>query len=46
MKEGTLHLPAINVNDSVTKPNLIIKLVRKVVDAVCRATDIVLAKKE
>jgi S-adenosylhomocysteine hydrolase len=33
MKEGTLHLPAINVNDSVTKQNLTINIVKKVVDA-------------
>ena len=47
MKEGTLHLPAINVNDSVTKSKFDNKFGCKesAVDAVRRATDIMLAAK-
>ena len=47
MKEGTLHLPAINVNDSVTKSKFDNKYGCKesAVDAVRRATDIMLAAK-
>jgi adenosylhomocysteinase len=47
MKEGTLHLPAINVNDSVTKSkfdNTVVK--ESAVDAVRRATDVMLAAKK
>jgi adenosylhomocysteinase len=40
-------LPAINVNDSVTKSNLITNtVVESAVDAVRRATDVMLAAKE
>jgi adenosylhomocysteinase len=47
MKEGTLHLPAINVNDSVTKSNLTkYGCKESAVDAVRRATDVMLAAKE
>ena len=47
MKEGTLHLPAINVNDSVTKSKFDNKYGCKesAVDAVRRATDVMLAAK-
>ncbi len=45
MKAGTLHMPAINVNDSVTKSKFDNKYGCKesAVDAVRRATDIMLA---
>ena len=48
MKNGTLPLPAINVNDSVTKSKFDNKYGCKesAVDAVRRATDIMLAGKE
>src|SRR5215217_2885857 len=47
MKNGTLHLPAINVNDSVTKSKFDNKYGCKesLVDAIRRATDIMLAGK-
>ncbi|MGV9003025.1 adenosylhomocysteinase [Flavobacterium sp.] len=47
MKNGTLHMPAINVNDSVTKSKFDNKYGCKesAVDAVRRATDIMLAGK-
>src|SRR5574343_118134 len=47
MKNGTLHLPAINVNDSVTKSKFDNKYGCKesAVDAVRRATDVMLAGK-
>ena len=47
MKNGTLPLPAINVNDSVTKSNFDNKYGCKesAVDAVRRSTDIMLAGK-
>ena len=47
MKAGTLHIPAINVNDSVTKSKFDNKYGCKesAVDAVRRATDIMLAGK-
>ena len=47
MKAGTLHLPAINVNDAVTKSKFDNKYGCKesAVDAVRRATDIMLAGK-
>ncbi len=47
MKAGTLHMPAINVNDSVTKSKFDNKYGCKesAVDAVRRATDIMLAGK-
>src|SRR5574343_167075 len=47
MKAGTLHLPAINVNDSVTKSKFDNKYGCKesAVDAVRRATDVMLAGK-
>jgi len=47
MKNGTLHIPAINVNDSVTKSKFDNKYGCKesAVDAVRRATDIMLAGK-
>jgi adenosylhomocysteinase len=48
MKAGTLPMPAINVNDSVTKSKFDNKYGCKesAVDAVRRATDIMLAGKE
>jgi len=47
MKNGTLHLPAINVNDSVTKSKFDNKYGCKesLVDAIRRATDLMLAGK-
>jgi adenosylhomocysteinase len=47
MKNGTLHIPAINVNDSVTKSKFDNKYGCKesAVDAVRRATDVMLAGK-
>jgi adenosylhomocysteinase len=47
MKNGTLHVPAINVNDSVTKSKFDNKYGCKesAVDAVRRATDLMLAGK-
>jgi len=47
MKNGTLHLPAINVNDSVTKSKFDNKYGcrESLVDAIRRATDIMLAGK-
>lgn len=47
MKNGTLHIPAINVNDSVTKSKFDNKYGCKesAVDAVRRATDLMLAGK-
>jgi len=47
MKNGTLHMPAINVNDSVTKSKFDNKYGCKesAVDAVRRATDVMLAGK-
>ncbi len=47
MKNGTLHLPAINVNDSVTKSKFDNKYGCKesLVDAIRRATDIMMAGK-
>ena len=47
MKNGTLSMPAINVNDSVTKSKFDNKYGCKesAVDAVCRATDVMLAGK-
>ena len=48
MKNGTFPLPAINVNDSVTKSKFDNKYGCKesAVDAIRRATDIMLAGKE
>jgi adenosylhomocysteinase len=47
MKKGTLHIPAINVNDSVTKSKFDNKYGCKesLVDAIRRATDIMMAGK-
>ncbi len=47
MKHGTLHLPAINVNDSVTKSKFDNKYGcrESLVDAIRRATDLMLAGK-
>src|SRR5690606_35129906 len=47
MKNDTLHIPAINVNDSVAKSRFDIKYAcrESVVDAIRRATDLVLAGK-
>ena len=47
MKNGTLHLPAINVNDSVTKSKFYNKYGcrESLVDAIRRATDIMMAGK-
>ncbi|WP_338410487.1 adenosylhomocysteinase [uncultured Flavobacterium sp.] len=47
MKNGTLHIPAINVNDSVTKSKFDNKYGCKesAVDAIRRATDLMLAAK-
>ncbi len=47
MKNGTLHLPAINVNDSVTKSKFDNKYGcrESLVDAIRRATDLMLAGK-
>ena len=47
MKNGTLHLPAINVNDSVTKSKFDNKYGcrESLVDAIRRATDLILAGK-
>jgi len=47
MKNGTLHLPAINVNDSVTKSKFDNKYGcrESLVDAIRRATDVMLAGK-
>ncbi|POS03029.1 adenosylhomocysteinase [Flavobacterium croceum DSM 17960] len=47
MKNGTLHIPAINVNDSVTKSKFDNKYGCKesAVDAIRRATDVMLAGK-
>jgi adenosylhomocysteinase len=47
MKNGTLHLPAINVNDSVTKSKFDNKYGCKesAVDAIRRATDVMMAGK-
>ena len=47
MKNGTLHMPAINVNDSVTKSKFDNKYGcrESLVDAIRRATDIMLAGK-
>ena len=47
MKNGTLHLPAINVNDSVTKSKFDNKYGcrESLVDAIRRATDIMMAGK-
>jgi len=47
MKNGTLHIPAINVNDSVTKSKFDNKYGCKesLVDAIRRATDIMMAGK-
>ncbi len=47
MKNGTLHIPAINVNDSVTKSKFDNKYGcrESLVDAIRRATDIMLAGK-
>jgi adenosylhomocysteinase len=47
MKNGTLHMPAINVNDSVTKSKFDNKYGCKesLVDAIRRATDVMLAGK-
>ena len=47
MKKGTLHLPAINVNDSVTKSKFDNKYGcrESLVDAIRRATDLMLAGK-
>src|SRR5690606_32593267 len=46
-KRGTLHLPAINVNDSVTKSKVDNKYGcrESLVDAIRRATDLMLAGK-
>jgi adenosylhomocysteinase len=48
MKNGTLVMPAINVNDSVTKSKFDNKYGCKesAVDAVRRATDVMLLEKE
>ena len=47
MKKGTLHLPAINVNDSVTKSKFdnLYGCKESCVDAIRRATDVMLAGK-
>src|SRR5436190_11268264 len=47
MKNGTLHIPAINVNDSVTKSKFDSKYGcrESLVDAIRRATDLMLAGK-
>jgi adenosylhomocysteinase len=47
MKNGTLHMPAININDSVTKSKFDNKYGcrESLVDAIRRATDIMLAGK-
>lgn len=47
MKNGTLHMPAINVNDSVTKSKFDNKYGcrESLVDAIRRATDVMLAGK-
>ncbi len=47
MKNGTLHIPAINVNDSVTKSKFDNKYGCKesLVDAIRRATDVMMAGK-
>ncbi len=47
MKKGTLHLPAINVNDSVTKSKFDNKYGcrESLVDAIRRATDLMMAGK-
>lgn len=47
MKNGTLHIPAININDSVTKSKFDNKYGcrESLVDAIRRATDIMLAGK-
>src|SRR3954466_3669751 len=47
MKKGTLHVPAININDSVTKSKFDNKYGcrESLVDAIRRATDIMLAGK-
>src|SRR3954471_743306 len=47
MKNGTLHLPAINVNDSVTKSKFDNKYgcLESLVDAIRRATDVMMAGK-
>ncbi len=47
MKKGTLHMPAINVNDSVTKSKFDNKYGcrESLVDAIRRATDIMMAGK-
>ena len=47
MKNGTLHMPAINVNDSVTKSKFDNKYGcrESLVDAIRRATDLMLAGK-
>ena len=47
MKAGTLHMPAINVNDSVTKSKFDNKYGcrESLVDAIRRATDLMLAGK-
>ena len=47
MKNGTLHMPAINVNDSVTKSKFDNKYGCKesLVDAIRRATDVMMAGK-
>jgi adenosylhomocysteinase len=47
MKNGTLHLPAINVNDSVTKSKFDNKYGcrESLVDAIRRATDVLMAGK-
>ncbi len=47
MKNGTLHIPAINVNDSVTKSKFDNKYGcrESLVDAIRRATDVMLAGK-
>lgn len=48
MKNGTLAVPAINVNDSVTKSKFDNKYGcrESAVDAIRRATDVMLAEKE
>jgi len=47
MKNGTLHLPAINVNDSVTKSKFdnLYGCKESLVDAIRRATDVMMAGK-
>lgn len=47
MKKGTLHLPAINVNDSVTKSKFdnLYGCKESCVDAIRRATDVMMAGK-